>query len=52
MEVCRMKTLFKLFALLAVAAAVLALAAAFFGKRSPEADDYITLYGGPEESDS
>lgn len=52
MEVCQMKTLLKLFAVLAVAAAVLALAAALFGKRQPEAADYITLYGGPDETDA
>lgn len=52
MEVCQMKTLLKLFAVLAVAATVLALAAALFGKRQPETADYITLYGGPDETDA
>ena len=46
-----MKTIFKMIAVLAVLAGVLALAAAVLCKRKPEAAEYITLYGGPEEND-
>lgn len=45
-----MKTFLKIVAALAVAAGILALAAAFLSKRKPEPAEYITLYGGPDES--
>lgn len=51
MEVRHMKNLLKIVAALAVAAGILALAAAFLSKSKPEAAEYITLYGGPDESD-
>lgn len=51
MEVCHMKTFLKIIAALAVAAGILALAAAFLSKSKPEPAEYITLYGGPDESD-
>lgn len=46
-----MKNLLKIVAALAVAAGILALAAAFLSKSKPEPAEYITLYGGPDESD-
>lgn len=49
-EVCLMKAFFKMIAVLAVLAGVLALVAAVVYKRKPEAAEYITLYGGPDES--
>lgn len=45
-----MKAFFKMIAVLAVLAGVLALVAAVVYKRKPEAAEYITLYGGPDES--
>lgn len=46
-----MKTFLKIIAALSVAAGILALAAAFLSKSKPEPAEYITLYGGPDESD-
>lgn len=51
-EVCQMKSILKMIAVLAVAAGILALAAAFLCRRKPDAADYITLYGGPDENDA
>ena len=47
-----MKSILKMIAVLAVAAGILALAAAFLCRRKPDAADYITLYGGPDENDA
>ncbi len=47
-----MKNVLKMIAALAVLAGVLALVAAVLCKRKPEPTEYITLYGGPDESDS
>ena len=49
-EVCLMKTVLKMIAVLAVLAGVLALAAAVLCKRKPDPAEYITLYGGPDEA--
>ncbi len=51
-EVCLMKTVLKMIAVLAVLAGVLALAAAVLCKRKPDPAEYITLYGGPDEADA
>lgn len=45
-----MKTLFKLIAVLAVLAGVLALAAVLLRRKQDPGPDYVTLYGGPDDT--
>lgn len=51
-EVRLMKTVLKMIAVLAVFAGVLALVAAVLYKRKPDPAEYITLYGGPDETEA
>lgn len=50
-EVCRMKTLLKLIAVLAVVAGVLALAAVLLRRKPEPGTEYVTLYGGPDDAE-
>ncbi len=47
-----MKTLFKLIAVLAVVAGALALAAVLLRRRPESGTEYVTLYGGPDDTEN